>query len=84
MKIILGGLKMQNYGFNFLWMFSKRGKNDKPELPDKKDLDIVKEMGFNFVRIPTDYRFWIKDREYFNPDEEILEYIDSYLEACRA
>lgn len=73
---------MKKYGFNFLWMFSKNKKNKKPQPPNEKELDLVKKMGFNFVRVPTDYRFWIKDDNYFDPDEKILEYIDSYLEAC--
>ncbi|MFW5980505.1 MAG: glycoside hydrolase family 5 protein [Halanaerobiaceae bacterium] len=73
---------MNNYGFNFLWMFSRNNK-EKPEKVNKKELDMLKEMGFNYVRIPTDYRFWIHDHEYFYPDESILEYIDSYLEACK-
>ncbi|MFW5788059.1 MAG: glycoside hydrolase family 5 protein [Halanaerobiales bacterium] len=73
---------MNKYGFNFLWMFSKQGQ-EKPLPPAEKELDLVKEMGFNFVRIPTDYRYWIEDDDYFNPREEMLSYLDSYLEACQ-
>ncbi|MFW5980763.1 MAG: glycoside hydrolase family 5 protein [Halanaerobiaceae bacterium] len=73
---------VNKYGFNFQWMFAKRDESG-PEPVDEKALDMVKEMGFNFVRIPTDYRFWISNHKYFDPDEEILKIIDSYLEACR-
>lgn len=44
----------------------------------------MKCYGFNFVRIPTDYRFWTKHFEYKHPDESIFEYLDQDLEACRA
>ena len=69
------------YGFNFLWMFSKYGENP-PQEANLEELDFVAEEGFNFVRIPTDYRFWTTDFDYFNPNEEIIEYIDRYIEAC--
>jgi endoglucanase len=42
------------------------------------------DLGFNFVRMPTDYRFWTRDFDYFHPDESVLAYFDRYLEACRA
>lgn len=69
------------YGFNFLWMFSKWG-DALPKEPNLRELDFLAEEGFNFVRIPTDYRFWTKDFDYFHPNEEILCYIDRYIEAC--
>ncbi len=70
------------YGFNFQWMFS-RGRSDYPMLADKRALDFLAHFGFNFVRIPTDYRFWVNDFDYFHPDESVFEYLDRYLEACR-
>ncbi len=74
---------MPYYGFNFLWMFSSwRGKPAQP--PDERALDFLAAFGFNFVRIPTDYRFWTRDFDYFHPDESVWETIDSYLSACRA
>jgi endoglucanase len=74
---------MPYYGFNFQWMFS-RGQGDTPQPPDEKALDFLAEYGFNFVRIPTDYRFWTNDFDYLHPDEAIFTYLDRYLEACRA
>jgi endoglucanase len=71
---------MIKYGFNFLWMFSWHGKG--PEAANERELDFVAEHGFNFVRIPTDYRFWTKDFDYFHPNEKVFETIDSYLKAC--
>lgn len=64
-------------GFNFLWMFSCHG--DPPGLPDERELDFVADHGFNFVRIPTDYRFWTKNFDYLHPDESVIEYIDGYI-----
>lgn len=74
---------MPHYGFNFLWMYIWE-PDHKPEPADERALDFMAEMGFNFVRIPTDYRFWIKDFDYFHPREEIFEYFDGYLDACRS
>jgi endoglucanase len=56
----------------------------RPEPADEKALDFLAEFGFNFVRIPLDYRFWTHEFDYFHPDESIFEYIDRYLEACRS
>jgi endoglucanase len=74
---------MRRYGFNFQWMFSwEPGR--APEAPNERALDFMAAHGFNFVRVPTDYRFWTKDFDYLNPDERVFEAIDSYLEACRS
>lgn len=54
----------------------------KPESADENTLDFLAEFGFNFVRIPLDYRFWTCDFDYFHPDESIFCCIDNYLEAC--
>jgi endoglucanase len=72
-----------HYGFNFQWMCSWK-PGQMPEPADEKALDFLAEFGFNFVRIPLDYRFWTKDFEYFHPDESIFCYIDQYLEACKS
>jgi hypothetical protein len=74
---------MPRYGFNFLWMFIW-APGQQPAPPDEKALDFMADFGFNFVRIPTDYRFWTKDFDYFHPDESIFGYFDRYLAACRA
>jgi endoglucanase len=56
----------------------------RPEPADEKALDFLAEFGFNFVRIPLDYRFWTEHFNYFHPDESIFCYIDQYLEACKS
>jgi hypothetical protein len=55
-----------------------------PEHADGKALDFLAEFGFNFVRIPLDYRFWTKDFDYFHPDESAFRWIDQYIEACKS
>jgi endoglucanase len=75
-------MSMPRYGFNFLWMFSM-APGHAPEGVDLKALDFLEELGFNFIRIPTDYRFWTTDFDYFHPDEAVFRLIDSYLEACQ-
>ena len=74
---------MTHYGFNFLWMYSWSPQR-LPQPPDERALDFLAATGFNFVRVPTDYRFWIRDFDYFHPDESVFAHFDAYLEACRA
>jgi endoglucanase len=73
---------MPRYGFNFLWMYIW-GPDRKPDEADQRALDFMADMGFDFVRVPTDYRFWTRDFDYFHPDESVFEYFDRYLEASR-
>lgn len=75
---------MKRYGFNFLWMYAKTDRRQEPSEPDLRELEFLASEGFDFVRIPTDYRFWIRDYDYLHPDERILEYIDRYIEACNS
>jgi aryl-phospho-beta-D-glucosidase BglC (GH1 family) len=74
---------MRHYGFNFLWMFIWQPGVAAPP-PDERALDFLAQYGFNFVRVPTDYRFWTSDFDYFHPDDRVWEKIDAYLDACRA
>ncbi len=74
---------MTLYGFNFLWMYSW-GPGRTPEPADERALDFLQATGFNFVRVPTDYRFWTRGFDYAHPDEAALAPLDRYLEACRA
>lgn len=73
---------MTYYGFNFQWMFLWH-PGAAPEAPDLKALDFMAEHGFNFARVTTDYRFWTRDFDYDHPDEQVLGYLDRYLQACR-
>lgn len=71
------------YGFNMLWMFSK-GKNEFPFPVEPAELDFIANEGFNFIRIPMDYRYWTNDFDYTHPREEILERIDRYIMECNS
>ncbi len=74
---------MTHYGFNFLWMYIwEPNRTARP--PDERALDFMAHTGFNFVRVPTDYRYWIRDFDYFHPDEAGLGAFDAYLAACQA
>ncbi|MDR2569557.1 MAG: cellulase family glycosylhydrolase, partial [Oscillospiraceae bacterium] len=73
---------MKYYGFNMLYMFSKNYKNE-PAPVDEKELDFIAKHGFNYIRIPMDYRFWTKDFNYFEPDEQAFDLIDGYYETCK-
>jgi endoglucanase len=74
---------MKQYGFNFQWMFSWN-QDQRPQAADEKALDFLAGFGFNFVRIPIDYRFWTSGIDTLHPDESILRCIDQYLDACRS
>jgi aryl-phospho-beta-D-glucosidase BglC (GH1 family) len=72
----------KKYGFNMLWMFSL-GMRETPGKPNERELDFIAERGFNFIRVPTDYRYWTEGFDYFHPDERVLENLDAYLDECR-
>ncbi|MDR2570479.1 MAG: cellulase family glycosylhydrolase [Oscillospiraceae bacterium] len=73
---------MKYYGFNMLYMFSK-GYEDSSTLVDERELEFIAKHGFNYIRIPMDYRFWTKDYNYLEPDEKVFELIDGYYETCK-
>lgn len=73
---------MSHYGFNFQWMFLwEPGK--PPAVPDQQALDFLVEFGFNFVRVPIDYRFLARDLGHFLPDPSIWKSIYGELKARR-
>ena len=43
------------------------GTNQKPF--EEADFKIIHDLGFNFVRLPMDYRIWIKDGDWTQIDE---------------
>lgn len=73
---------MRRYGFNLQWMFWKHGPDSVPAGVDERALDAIASWGFDFVRIPCDYRFWTTGLDYAHPDERVLEHLDAYLAAC--
>jgi aryl-phospho-beta-D-glucosidase BglC (GH1 family) len=64
-------------GFNLLEKFLL-GSGRKPFVED--DFRLISQFGFNFVRLPMDYRFWIKDGNWEEFDEPTLQEIDQAVE----
>ncbi|MCL2104969.1 MAG: cellulase family glycosylhydrolase, partial [Kiritimatiellaeota bacterium] len=58
-------------GFNLLEMFNGRYEPFKED-----DFKWMKEWGFNFVRLPMDYRGWIKGGDWEQLDETRLAWVD--------
>jgi len=73
--------RMTYYGFNFQWMLGRKGERPRPV--DERALDFMVNYGFNFVRIPTDYRAWTVGFDYFHPEESVLASLDGHLRACQ-
>jgi aryl-phospho-beta-D-glucosidase BglC (GH1 family) len=46
----------------------------------EEDFRMISELGFNYVRIPLDYRFWIKNGDWNQVDENVLKKIDRVVE----
>ncbi len=60
-------------GFNLLEKFYRRGDNG-PFL--EEDFRLIHQLGFNFVRLPMDYRIWIKGDDWTQFNEKQLQDID--------
>jgi aryl-phospho-beta-D-glucosidase BglC (GH1 family) len=60
-------------GFNLLGMFVK---GHSPGHFVEEDFRLINEWGFNFVRLPMDYRFWIKDGDWERIDVEKVAPVD--------
>lgn len=73
------------YGFNMLWFFSAGGKevhlDPNNVAVDENELDFIAKMGCNFVRIPTDYRYFVHDFKYDEYDEMYLKLLDNAIKA---
>lgn len=63
-------------GFNLLDMFTMRSKGEFPE----DDFRWIRDLGFNFVRLPACYRVWIKDGDDYKLNESMLEKLDRAVE----
>jgi endoglucanase len=68
------------YGFNLQWLYTSgapaRG-------PDARVLDAMAAWGFDFLRLPTDYRLWSVGGDPYRADDGVLALIDDALAACR-
>ena len=60
-------------GFNLLEKFNAAAK-PSPFL--EEDFRLISKLGFNFVRLPMDYRCWIQDGNWEQFDEKALREID--------
>jgi len=60
-------------GFNLLEKFMIPWSNG-PFV--EKDFQMLNELGFNFVRLPMDYRTWIVDKDWRKFNEDVLKEID--------
>jgi len=59
-------------GFNLLNYFMLSGHRPFEE----SDFRLIHELGFNFVRLPMDYRIWIVDGDWTRLNEQALVPID--------
>ncbi len=64
-------------GFNLLEKFIKGSSASGPYR--EEDFRLIAEWGFNFVRLPMDYRFWIKDGQWTQIDESAFADIDQAI-----
>jgi aryl-phospho-beta-D-glucosidase BglC (GH1 family) len=60
------------HGFNLLEKFQKA--SSKPFV--EADFRLISQWGFNFVRLPMDYRTWIVDGDWRRLNEDVLKEID--------
>ena len=66
-------------GFNLLEKFMFWGQNPQPRFKEE-DFKMIHELGFNFVRLPMDYRFWIIDKDWEKINYDVLKDIDEAIE----
>ncbi|NLY02785.1 MAG: cellulase family glycosylhydrolase [Rhodopirellula sp.] len=59
-------------GFNLLEKFQR----DRNGPFQEEDFRLIHELGFNFVRLPMDYRCWIRDNDWTQFNEPSLREID--------
>ena len=63
-------------GFNLLEKFNVEYANGPFR---ETDFQWIHEFGFNFVRLPMDYRCWIVDGDWRRFDEDALREIDQAI-----
>jgi aryl-phospho-beta-D-glucosidase BglC (GH1 family) len=64
------------YGFNAQWAYSWEGQPAKPA--DIRMLDFMAKYGFDFLRLPLDYRFWMP-KIGSAQCKKFLKLLDSYI-----
>ncbi len=64
-------------GFNLVELFSRRGPADRRTGEfQKDDFRWIADWGYDFVRIPMDYKLWTPTVDLYAVDESMLEKID--------
>lgn len=79
---LAGSINPRWYGFNLMeyfstepdWMKHFPYKNDGMFLED--DFKWIRDWGFNWVRLPMDYRFWTDPNDLLKINEKMVEPID--------
>ena len=66
-------------GFNILGLFS----SSSPGEWEEDDFRWIAELGFDFVRLPMSYRWWVEDDDPFRIAEGGLQKIDRGVELAR-
>jgi len=69
-------------GFNLQNMFYKGSVMSVGHFAEE-DFRQISELGFNFVRVPLDYRFWIKEDDWKSIDENGLTPLDDAIKFGR-
>ena len=64
------------YGFNLLEMFMKPNVGAFR----KSDFEWMAKWGFNFARLPMDYRAWTDPNDPYAYDEKMLKHIDQAIQ----
>lgn len=65
-------------GFNLMEMFQWNAELPKP-IYRESDFRFMKENGFNFVRLPIDYRFFTHGGDWTKIDEEWVKPVDDAI-----
>lgn len=64
-------------GFNLVELFSRRGPVERRNGDfQEDDFRWISEWGFDFVRIPMDYKLWTPGEDLYEVDESMLEKVD--------
>lgn len=66
-------------GFNLLEKFIRQNQGRNPAFREE-DFQWMADWGFNFVRLPMDYRTWIVDGDWRKLDESVLKEIDQAVD----
>jgi aryl-phospho-beta-D-glucosidase BglC (GH1 family) len=64
-------------GFNLTEKFTLGRGNQRFK---EQDFRLISQWGFDFVRLPMDYRLWIVDKDWHRLNEDVLKEIDEAVE----